>query len=93
MSITHILKKIYICQITFNFVEEGSGCGSEDIKKEQNADCFDCFFFSVSLLAVMGEKITINLKARTKIEKEETHAHRTRSRSALSKERTLELRQ
>jgi hypothetical protein len=29
----------------------------------------------------------------TKIEKEETHAHQKRARSALSRERTLELRQ
>jgi len=42
---------------------------------------------------VMGGKITINLKDCTKIEKEETHAHRKRSRSAISRERTLELRQ
>jgi len=28
----------------------------------------------------------------TKIEKEETHAHRIRAKSALSRERTLELR-
>ena len=31
----------------------------------------------------MGGKITINLKNCTKIEKEETHAHRKRARSAL----------
>jgi len=32
------MKKIN--QITFHFVEEGPGCGSEDIKKECNANCF-----------------------------------------------------
>jgi len=42
---------------------------------------------------VMGGKITINLKKGTKIEKEETHAHRKKARRALSRERTLELRQ
>jgi len=41
-------------QITFNFVEEGSGCGSEDFKKEYNVNCFDFFFYSVSLVDVMG---------------------------------------
>jgi len=35
------LKKIYIDKITFYFVEEGPGRGSEDIKKECNVDCFD----------------------------------------------------
>jgi hypothetical protein len=50
-----------INQITFYF-EEGPGCGSEDIKKECNVNCFDSFFFSVFLVDVMGGKITINLK-------------------------------
>jgi len=48
-------------QITFCFVEEGPGCGSEDIKKECNVNCFD-FFFYVFLMEVVGGKITINLK-------------------------------
>jgi hypothetical protein len=51
-----------ISQITFNFVKEGPGHGSEDIKKECNVNCFDFFFFSVSLMDVMGVKITVNLK-------------------------------
>jgi hypothetical protein len=42
--------------------EEGPGCGSEDIKKECNVNCFDFFFFSVFLMDVMGRKITISLK-------------------------------
>jgi len=50
-----------INQITFNFVE-GPGHGSEDITKECNVNCFDFFSFSVSLMDVMGGKITINLK-------------------------------
>jgi len=50
-----------INQITFYFVEEGPGHGSEDIKKECNVNCFD-FFFSVFLMNVMGGKFTINLK-------------------------------
>jgi len=54
------LKKIN--RITFYFVEEGPGLGSEDIKKEYNVDCFGFFFFSVLLLDVLGGKITINLK-------------------------------
>jgi len=32
--------------ITFCFAEEGQGCGSEEIKKECNVNCFDFFFFS-----------------------------------------------
>jgi hypothetical protein len=40
---------------------------------------------------VMGRRITVNLKNCTKIEKYETYAHRKRARSALSRERTLEL--
>jgi hypothetical protein len=51
-----------INQIPFHFAEEGPGCGSEDIKKECNVNCFDFFFFSVFLIDVMGGKITINLK-------------------------------
>jgi len=87
------LKKI-INQITFYFVEEGPDRGSEDIKKECNVNCFDFFLFSVFFMNVMGRRIHSQpLKNCTKIEKEETRAHRKRARSALSTERTLELRQ
>jgi hypothetical protein len=55
------LKK-YINHITFYFIEEGPGRGSEDIKKEFSVNCFDCFFFSVFLMDVMVGKITINFK-------------------------------
>jgi hypothetical protein len=48
--------------ITFYFLEEGPGRGSEDIKKECDVNCFDFLFFSVFLMDVMGGKITINLK-------------------------------
>jgi hypothetical protein len=41
-----------IYHITFYFVEEGPGRGSEDIKKECNVNCFDFFFFSVFLVDV-----------------------------------------
>jgi hypothetical protein len=51
-----------INQITSYFAEEGPGCGSEDIKKECNVNCFEFFFFSVFLVDVMGGKITVNLK-------------------------------
>ena len=51
-----------INQITFYFVEEGAGRGSEDIKKESSFNCFDFFFFSIFLMDVVGGKITINLK-------------------------------
>jgi len=43
-------------------VEEGTGHGSEYIKKERNVNCFDFSFFFVFLMDVMGGKITINLK-------------------------------
>jgi hypothetical protein len=45
-------------KITFYFVEECPGRGSEDFKKECNVDCFDFFFFSVFLMDVMGGKIS-----------------------------------
>jgi hypothetical protein len=48
--------------VTFYFVEETPGHGSEDVKKECNFNCFDFFFFSVFLMDVMGGKITVNLK-------------------------------
>jgi len=48
--------------MTFCFVEEGQGRGSEDIKKEFNINCLIFFFSSVFLMDVMGGKITINLK-------------------------------
>jgi len=51
-----------INQITFYFVQEGPGRGSEDIKKERNVDCFDFFFCSLFLMEVMGAKFTISLK-------------------------------
>jgi len=56
-------------QITFYFVEEGPGRGSEDTKKECNGSYFDFFLFSVFFMDVMGGKITFNLKSCTKIEK------------------------
>jgi hypothetical protein len=56
------LKKKHVIQTTFCFAEEGSGRGSEDIKKQCNVNCFDFFFFSVFLMDFMGGKITINLK-------------------------------
>ena len=55
----HIIEK-NINQVTFYFVEEGPGHGSEDIKKECNVNYFDFFFFSVFLMEVMSRKIIIN---------------------------------
>jgi len=48
-------------KVTFYFVEEGPGRGSEDIMKECNVSCFDFCFFSVSLMDVMGGKIRVSL--------------------------------
>jgi len=45
-----------INHITFYFVEEGTGRGSEDIKTECDVSCFEFFFCSVFLMDVMGEK-------------------------------------
>jgi len=49
-------------KITFYFVEEGPGHGSEDIKKECNISCFDFLFFFVFMMEVMGRKTIINSK-------------------------------
>jgi hypothetical protein len=54
------LKKI--SQITFYFVEEGPGRGSEDNKKECNVNCFDFFFFSVFFDGCHGWKNHYQLK-------------------------------
>jgi len=43
-----------INHITFYFVEEGPGRGSEDIKKECNVKFYDFFIFSVPLVDVVG---------------------------------------
>jgi hypothetical protein len=48
---------------------------------------------SVFLMDVMGAEITINLKNCTKTEREETRTHWKRGRNALSRVKTLELRQ
>jgi len=61
LQITEITGK-NINKITFYFVEEGPGRGSEDVKKECNVNCFDFFFFSVFLMVIRGGKITTNLK-------------------------------
>jgi len=58
------LNKISIKSL-FILLKKAPGCGSEDIKKECNVNCFDLFFFSVFLTDVMGGKITINLIKRT----------------------------
>jgi len=83
-----------IIQITFYFAEEGPGRGSEDIKKEYNVNCFDFFFLFCPSDGRHGWK-NHNEPQRNalKIETEETHAHRKRARSSLSRERMVELRQ
>jgi len=79
--------------ITFYFVEEGPGCGSEDIKRECNVNYFDFFFFSVFLMGVMGSKVTVNSKELHKNRKRSNSCTPERARSTRSRERTLELRQ
>ena len=63
-SMNYVCTKLhtYINRITFYFVEEGPGRGSEDIKKECNVNCFDFFFSSLFLMDVISGKITVNLK-------------------------------
>jgi len=55
-------KKKKINPITFYFVEDGPGRGSEDIKEECNVNCFDFSFSFVFLMVVMVGKITVDLK-------------------------------
>jgi hypothetical protein len=65
------LEKISIKSL-FCFAEEDPSRGSEDSKTECNVNCFDFSFFSVSLMDVMGGKITIDLK--------ELHSNRKRKK-------------
>jgi hypothetical protein len=51
-----------IKKISFYFVEEGPGRGSEDINKECNVNCIDFFFFSVFSVDVNGWKNHNQLK-------------------------------
>jgi hypothetical protein len=59
----------------FYFDEEGSGRGSQDIKKDCNMNCFDFFFFSVFLMKVMGKKITVKLKRTAVTREKKKHMH------------------
>ena len=61
--------------ITFYFVEEGSGRGSEDIKKESNVNCFDFFFFSVLFYGCHGWKNHSQLKTAALKQKKKKHMH------------------
>ena len=69
-KITHIIDK-NINQITFYFVEEGLGRGSEDVEKECNVNRV---FFSVFLMDVMGGKIS-QLKRTALKQKKKKHMH------------------
>ena len=80
----HLLNQVYrklriikknINQITFYFVKEGPGRGSEDIKTERNVNCFDCFFFSVFLMDVTGGKNHNELKRTALKYKKNKHMH------------------
>jgi len=51
-----------INQITFYFVEEGPGCGSEDIKTECNINHFDFFSFLFFLMDIIVWKNHNRLK-------------------------------
>jgi len=62
-------------------------------RENVNVNCFGFFFISIFLMDVTGGKITINLKEIRKIEKEKTHVHWKRARSAQSRERMLDMRQ
>jgi hypothetical protein len=79
-----------INKTTFYFVAEGPGRGSEDVKKECNVNSF-------LLFCIFDEHHgwkNHNQVQRTALQQKnkETHAHQKRARSALSRERTLELR-
>jgi hypothetical protein len=45
MKITQIIEKEISIKSLFNYVLEGTGRGSEDIKEECNVNCSDVFFF------------------------------------------------
>jgi hypothetical protein len=64
-----------INQITFYFVEECPGRGSEDIKKECDVSCFDYFLFSVLFMDVMSGKITMNLHRTALQNNKKKHIH------------------
>jgi len=51
-----------INQITFYFVEEGPGRGSEDIKKECNINCFDFFLLFCLFLWTSWVEKSVNIK-------------------------------
>jgi hypothetical protein len=51
-----------INQITLYFVKEGPDCGSEDIKKQCNINCFDFLFSSVFFDERHGRKNHNQLK-------------------------------
>jgi len=80
-------------QITLYFVEEGPGHGSENTKKESNSTLLNVSSFLSFWWMSWGWESQSTYKTCTKIEKEETHAHWKRARSALGRETTLELRQ
>jgi len=62
-----------INQITFYFVEEGPGRGSEHIKRECNVNGFDVFFFSVLLWTSWVEKSQHNRPALKQNKKKQMH--------------------
>ena len=84
------MKKIPIKSV-FILLKKAQAVVQKTSRKNVTSTVLTFSFFSVFLMDVMGGKITTS-KNCTKIEKE-THAHRKRARSALSRERTLELRQ
>jgi len=72
------LKKISI-KLLFILLKKAQAVVQKTSRK--NVSSTVLIFFSVFLTDIMGGKITVNLNC-TKIEKEETHAHRKRARSA-----------
>ena len=61
--------------MNFQFVEEGPGSGSEDIKKECNVNCFDFFFFSLFLMDVMSRQNHSQLKRNALKQKNKKHMY------------------
>jgi len=62
-----------INQITFNFVKEGAGRGSEDIKKERNVNCFCLLFYLFD--GRHGWKNRLQLKRTALKQKNKKHMH------------------
>jgi hypothetical protein len=90
-KITQMIKKKY--QSRFILLKRAQAVVQKTSRKNVTSTVFIFSFFLYFLwTSWVVEKSHATQKNCTKIEKVETHAHRKRARSALTRERTLELR-